>query len=499
VSIVRRLAAAALLVAVFLWAYYETLQKLFDYWASNEMYSYGFLVPVISGYLIWLRRDRVLAAPVVPSYGLGTLVLASGLAMLVVGRASNTNVVEELSLPIAATGTALLVLGSRMTQTLAFPLAYLFAMVPLWDFATDPLQAPFQLYSATVGVGALRLFDVPVLRDGILIYLPNATLEVANVCSGVNQLVAILCIGVPLAHMQIKSWPRRAIIVSAALVIAILSNGLRVAMISLLVYNGITGPNGDVHGPYSLLRTTLISGVGFLILFWLIARFSDRRIDAAHGDEHTEPETAWQRLQTPAFAMAIALFVVVAGFNRWHQVTAVPLSTDLAAFPGAIGRWQAVADRPFFAADGVGFDATLSRRYAAPDGSEVDLLVGYFERQQQGRELVGLQVSRLLAARDAHLTRVLSGQIRVKDFVTTQNGDSYHVTYCYLLNGRTASEGYTAKLWATWDTLTRGRNNGGLVVVRTKLGAGGSAEPARSRTGDFIEGVLAESSRYLPS
>ena len=181
-------------------------------------------------------------------------------------------------------------------------------------------------------------------------------------------------------------------------------------------------------------------------------------------------------------------------------MTAVPLSADLEAFPDAIGRWQVVSDRPVFAAaDTVGFDATLSRRYAAPDGSEIDLLVGYFARQQQGRELVGFEVSRLLAPSDAPLTRALNGTVKVKEFVTKVNGDSYHVTYCYLLNGRTASESYTAKWWATWDTLARGRNNGGIIVVRTRLEAGGSAELARSKAGEFIEGVLAQSSRYLPS
>jgi EpsI family protein len=496
----RRLTAAALLAAAFLWTYYSTLQKLVDYWASNEMYSFGFLVPIISGYLIWVRRHHLRVLPANPSYGPGALVLASALTMLIVARASNTNVVEELSLPIAVIGTVLLVFGSRILQGLAFPLTYLFAMVPFWGFATDRLQAPFQLYSATVGVAALRLFDIPVLRDGVLIYLPQTTLEVAEVCSGINQLVAILCIGVPLAHMQIKSWSRRAIIVAAALIIAILSNGLRVAIISLFAYHGITGPNGDIHGPYSIFRTTLISGIGFLILFWLIARFSDSPSQRSSGNANPERPAPRQRVRAPAFAIAIALFATVAGFERWHVVAAVPLSQDLAAFPHVIGRWHLVSERPFSpAVDAVGFDRTVSRRYAAPDGSEVDLLVGYFTRQQEGRELVGFELSHLLSPRESSATRTLAGAIEVKDFVTTFDRASYHVTYCYLLNGRTTSESYTARWWAAWDTLTRGRNNGGIVVVRTKLGTNGSAEIARARTRDFVEGVVAAFSRYLPA
>jgi EpsI family protein len=198
--------------------------------------------------------------------------------------------------------------------------------------------------------------------------------------------------------------------------------------------------------------------------------------------------------------VAIALLAVAAGFERWHEVAPVPVSADLAGFPGIIGGWRLVSERPFSAAaDAVRFDNTLSRRYVAPDGSEVDLLLGYFERQYQGRELVGFEVSRLLSSGEAPLTRTLNGEIRVKDFVTTLNGDSYHVTYCYLLNGRTASESYTAKWWATWDTLTRNRNNGGIVVVRTKLGSNGSADMVRARTRDFVEGVVATFSRYLPT
>jgi EpsI family protein len=387
-----------------------------------------------------------------------------------------------------------------VTQRLAFPLVYLLALVPFWDFATEPLLAPFLLYSATLGVAALRPFNIPILRDGTFIYLPNATLEVANVCSGVNQLVAILCIGVPLAHMQIKSWPRRTLIVAAALVIAILSNGLRVAMISLFAYNGITGPDGDVHGPFSLLRTTLISGIGFVVLFWLIARFSDVPRRTSPTDADAERPLHDARVSVRALAVAIALLVLVAGFERWHEVGAVPLAEDLRAFPAVIGQWQVVSERPFSpAVEAVGFDETLSRRYAAPDGSEVDLLVGYFSRQQQGRELVGFEVSRLLAPDGTPLNRTLNGELRVKDFVTSLDGNSYHVTYCYLLNGRTTAEGYAAKWWATWDTLTRGRNNGGIVVVRTKIGTNGSAEMARARTRDFVEGVVAASSRHLPT
>ena len=211
---------------------------------------YGFLVPAISGYLIWLRRAHLRSLSVVPSFRLGTTVLFVSLALLVAGRVSATNIVEELSLPLAVCGLSLLVLGDRLTQSLAFPLAYLFTMIPFWDVFTNRLHQPFQLYSAAMGVGALRLLDIPVFHQGVFIELPNVTLEVAELCSGVNSLIAILCIGVPLTHYYVAGWAKRCFIVVSAALIALLSNGIRVASVCLLAYYEIRGPNGDIHGPY---------------------------------------------------------------------------------------------------------------------------------------------------------------------------------------------------------------------------------------------------------
>jgi hypothetical protein len=88
-------------------AYFSTILKLVEHWSANDMYSYGFLVPVISGYLIWLRRDRLRDVPISPSFAAGLVVLAGGLSMLVVGRVSATNLIEELSLPVTVCGIAL--------------------------------------------------------------------------------------------------------------------------------------------------------------------------------------------------------------------------------------------------------------------------------------------------------------------------------------------------------------------------------------------------------
>lgn len=494
----RAATAAICLIAAFVAAYYSTIEKLVAYWNSNETYSYGFLVPLIVGYLIWAKRDVLQMTPPAPSYGLGGATLTVGLAMLIIGRISATNVVEELSLPVTITGIVLMVLGWRMTRALAFPLIYLLAMIPFWGFLLEPLQPPFQLYSAVVGVGALRLFDVPVLRDGIFIYLPDATLEVADVCSGINQLLAILCIGVPLAQLNISRWWRRAVIIAASLLIALLSNGLRVAMISLFAYYGIRGPNGDIHGPYSLLRTTLISGVGFLILFWLIFRFSDTA--PAPSRARTEfPPFYPSRISVLAVAVATMFLGATIAFEQWHRVTPVQLSTDFQSFPSTIGRWQLVPRQSLSsAARDQTFDVSLTRRYAAADGGHMELMLGFFPDQHQGRELVGVEVAQILSPRVGETRRPLKSGRQVNEYVTTVGQDRYYVVYCYVVGDRLVSSAYEAKFWSTWNALVRRRSDGGIIVLRAPLGGARTREEVRANTEDFVDGVLSASLRHFP-
>ena len=96
--------------------------------------------------------------------------------------------------------------------------AYLLLMVPLWDGFTEPLHLALP---EPVGqhrrARSSRPSASPRYRDGDFITLPTLTLEVARACSGVNYLVAVLALGLPLSYLYLRSpWRRVVLIVSAA-------------------------------------------------------------------------------------------------------------------------------------------------------------------------------------------------------------------------------------------------------------------------------------------
>ena len=495
----------SLIVALFVLSYYHTFLELIRYWASNDTYSYGFAVPLLSGILIWLKREEIAQVAVSPSIGLGTIVTAGGLMMLLVGRVSSTNLLEEISLVVTICGLTLLLFGLKMFGVLAFPLAYLFAMVPFWDYLTSRLQPYFQEYSAAVAVGLVRFLGVPVLRDGVIIALPNMNLQVAEACSGINYLLAVFCLGIPLTYLFVKSWPKRVFIVSMAVLIAQISNGLRVAVVCLFVYYGIRGPNGDIHGPFALFRTLLISGIGFLALLGLISHFADAdRISLylrAGEGKRRSTSSVLPRLQPLSVLLAVLMLSSFVGFQDSHQVTPVPLKRDLRTFPESIGGWRSRNASSFSSAlDLVTFDERFSRNYKAPDGTELNLFLGYFLSQEQGRELAGYEIRNVLSGRErSAYTFPSRGGRRVNDFLTTVGGDTFYVMYWYVFDGAVVSEDYEAKLHTAWSSIVHGTTNGGIVVVTVKERKQEPIDVARLRVRDFIENFEIASKDYLPS
>jgi len=204
-------------------------------WSEFPSLSHGFAVPLISAYLLWHRRRLLAEAPVEGSIaGLPLIILALG--MLVLGSLSGEPFVARLSLPLALLGTVLFLGGTRVARHAWVPIAYLAFMVPLPYLTLSALTYRSQLFDAGLTATALGWLGVPVLRDGVMLHLPNITLEVAADCSSVPAIAALLALGGAYAQMQPRpTWIRVALTLSAA-PLGLLSNIVRLIVTSLSAY-----------------------------------------------------------------------------------------------------------------------------------------------------------------------------------------------------------------------------------------------------------------------
>ena len=119
----------------------------------------------------------------------------------------------------------------------------------------------------------LQSLGIPVFRQGTVVSLPNVTFEVARACSGVNYLIAVLALGLPLAYLYVDGVVRRVTLITVAILIAALSNGLRVGLIGILSYLEVGSP---LHGPFHILQGLFVAGIGYAALF-LGLRFIGRK------------------------------------------------------------------------------------------------------------------------------------------------------------------------------------------------------------------------------
>ena len=206
--------------------------------------------------------------------------------------------------------------------------------------------------------------------------------------------------------------------------------------------------------------------------------------------------SALDAVRAPALLVAVLLLASVLAFERLHRISPVPLRRDLGSIPGQVGRWHSLSGgsvRSELAS--LEFDRTLSRNYVAPDRTELNLFIGYFLQQEQGRELAGYRMRALLTGSDSSTYRVAPGEGYAGDFIATTGTKGLYVTHWYQVGGRRPAGNVAAKLCTAWNAIVHGRTDGMLVAVTTTIRESESRMEVRARLSDFVVGIREELER----
>ena len=460
---------AGLITVAFVVGFAPVLRTLIRQWSENDTYSFGFLVPFISVYLIWRRRTPLQLLPVVPSYSAGAAIVVSAAILLVLGRLSAIVAFQEISLLLMIVGLVLLVIGRQFLRALWFPLAYLLLMLPVWEIVTDRMTGPLQLFSAWLGTALLRAVGIPAYRDLTYVTLPNITLEVARTCSGVSYLIAVFAIGVPLAYLFLRGWAPRLGLIAFALGIAVIGNGLRVALIGIFAQYGLSE---SLHGPGHIFTGVFVSYVGFVAVFsglGVLARRYPRLVEPAlQPARRTHWQGAARRKVLQAGLGASAMLVFLATIHPEYSAGAAAL--DRYQFPAVPGSWRTVAagvSTPFI--KNASPDGPFSRVYEAPTGERVALFV---ESLTYTDPNAGLSYRTVQIPRNpVNVTVRTDGgrSVRVNRVVIPNGDRETHVVFWYHLDGRVTAERKIAKGYTALQLITARLPPAKLVMVISEL------------------------------
>ena len=257
-------------------AFWTQLYALIRYAAENSLHSHVLLVPFISGYLIYLQRS-VLPKTCRCSPALGATMLALGVAAF--GLASQMRAglspgdylsFIAFSFVTLLISGAFLFLGREWVFAVLFPIAFLYFIVPLPDGVAYWMETILKLGSAEAAGCFFGLAGTPMLRDGVVLQLPNITLEVAQECSGIRSSWVLFITSVVASYLLLKSPWRRGVLLAVVIPLAILRNGFRILVIGLLcvrlgphmIHSFLHESGGPIFFALSLLPL-------FLLLWWL--------------------------------------------------------------------------------------------------------------------------------------------------------------------------------------------------------------------------------------
>jgi exosortase len=333
------------LIALFLFLYAPVSMSLMKAWWARDDYSHGFLVPFISLYLIWYRWERVDQLQVQPALLSGLSVIMAAGIMLLFGDAGGVITLQALSFVVMVAGLVLCLLGRDYLKALSFPIAYLLFMIPIADYLLAPLHWNFQLMAAKMGVGILQTLGFAVYLENQFIVLPHITLEVAKACSGINYLISIIAIGIPLAYVTQKNVWCRFVLVVSAVMIGVIANWVRVAGIGIWAYYG-----GEVlHGPFHIFQGLFVAQLGFISLFagaWLLAKIKVpcSLPEGAHFSQGKavsgKRDPKYQNLfSSRSWFAAVLTLAGLLGYLSFQDRHPVSLKEELTLFPLTIESW----------------------------------------------------------------------------------------------------------------------------------------------------------------
>jgi exosortase len=237
-----------LLVAVMVGLYAPVLSRLVRQWYEDPDYSHGFLVPLLSAYLIWQRRDKLAEIVRKPS-NWGLVVVAFALTLLFLGSLGAELFLTRVSIILMICGLIVYFSGWGLLRGMAFPLAFLLFAIPIPVLIYNEIVFPLQFIAsrfATTILETLNLF--PIMREGNVLIMPGMRLEVVEACSGIRSLMSLLALAAGYGYLAEKSVPVRWFLIVAMVPLAIVSNGTRVMITALMTnYIGPQAAEGFMH------------------------------------------------------------------------------------------------------------------------------------------------------------------------------------------------------------------------------------------------------------
>ena len=230
--------------------YVPTFVDLFmGLWRSDEQ-MHGPIILAVCLYLFWSLRHEIQDAPVAPRPAIAWPLIAIGLVAYILGRSQDIILFELGSLLWILPGLLLLQRGTAALKACWFPIFFMLFMVPLPGVLVSALTLPMKTFVSWATEHILFALGHPISRNGVILYLGQYQLLVADACAGLHTLFSLEAMGLFYLHLtRHESWGRNTALAILIVPISLTANTIRVMTLSLITYHfGDEAGQGFLHG-----------------------------------------------------------------------------------------------------------------------------------------------------------------------------------------------------------------------------------------------------------
>lgn len=262
-----------IIAGLVIYLYYPELLTTVQSWSSGYQYSHGYLIPLVSGYLIWRRRHDLRSSLVEPDM-LGLFILVPGILLLIIGYAGYEPFIKRYSLIITMIGLVYFLLGKKITKMLLFPIGYLILMLPVPFIFFKSLAANLRTINIKAAYAITEVLGVPIIQEGATLCLPNATLQVIDWCTGIQSLIAMMAISLLYVYLTRMTLTGKIVLVFLSIPLAVAGNIFRILVnIFLAYFFGDKVLGGIIHHFQGMINFS------FTLLLLIIVSFLIKRIE----------------------------------------------------------------------------------------------------------------------------------------------------------------------------------------------------------------------------
>lgn len=496
-------------LALMSFAFGEGIHELVLRWDKQEEYSHGYLLPILSLYFIWQKKNIIRLSEFSPSW-LGLILILVALIIFIIGEVSALFILTQYALILVLLGLALAVMGWPAIKPVLIPILLLIFAIPLPYFLEANLSANLQLLSSKLGVYFIRWCQIPVYLEGNVIDLGVYKLQVVEACSGLRYLFPLISLGFICAYLFDTVFWKRSILVLSTIPITILMNSFRIGMIGVLVDNwGIDMAEGFLHDFEGWIVFMACFGVLFIEMAILSRIGQDKKslfeIFGLHQEIELDPSqyTIKERQNSlPLVASVIALVIsafIVSSIGKREEI--IPPRAMFPEFPTQLSEWkgeQSAMEQTV--TKYLGLTDYIIADYKNEKSESVNFYAAYYESQRKGvsphspRVCIpggGWQIS--------EIDRTQIGDLPINRIIIKKEDNTQLVYYWFQQRGRRFANEYAMKWYLFKDALLLNRTDGALVRITTTVSQNENIADADNRLIAFANQLTPVLPKFIPN